>query len=138
MNKKSLYSIAVAAAFVAGYSAYNEYGRTRLSGALLANVEALATGEEDDWEDLSNPCSGGLGIYATVGTSHTTTTMRIHYSGGNDSVPGIDMVYDVEIDACIATGVGKRKGIGNVEYDRTYGQISYEPCLGNAYHSSDI
>ena len=47
MNKKSLYSIAVAAAFVAGYSAYNEYGRTKLSGALLANVEALAETEDE-------------------------------------------------------------------------------------------
>ncbi|MDE5561833.1 MAG: NVEALA domain-containing protein [Bacteroidaceae bacterium] len=49
MNRKSLYSIAVAAAFVAGYSAYNEYGRTKLSGALLANVEALAETEDEDY-----------------------------------------------------------------------------------------
>ncbi len=42
MNKKSLCAIVIAAGFIAGYRVYNEYGRTRLSGALLANVEALA------------------------------------------------------------------------------------------------
>ncbi|MCM1515492.1 MAG: hypothetical protein NC080_03615 [Paraprevotella sp.] len=45
MNKKFFYAISVAAAII-GYCAYNAQSKTRLTGMLLANVEALTDGSE--------------------------------------------------------------------------------------------
>ncbi|MDE5561509.1 MAG: hypothetical protein K2J00_06905 [Bacteroidaceae bacterium] len=77
---KSLYAIAVAAAFVAGYSAYNEYGRTKLGGALLANVEALAEDEALTQEgDITRfKCEGNTGACSTGKDEITGKTIVIH------------------------------------------------------------
>ncbi|MDE5981042.1 MAG: NVEALA domain-containing protein [Bacteroidaceae bacterium] len=50
MSKKRIYAIVVAASLFTGYSAYHAQNKQELSDTLLANVEALATGDEDEKE----------------------------------------------------------------------------------------
>lgn len=55
MNKKNVYAAAIAAAVIAGYSAYNVNNKMELTGVLLANVEALSTNEDTDVTTCPSP-----------------------------------------------------------------------------------
>ncbi|MDE5980778.1 MAG: NVEALA domain-containing protein [Bacteroidaceae bacterium] len=52
MKKKIFSAVVVTAALFTGYSAYNMQNRQELSDTLLANVEALANGDESEREKV--------------------------------------------------------------------------------------
>lgn len=53
MNTKIFYAIAIAAALLTGYSAYNAHNQQELSDVLLANVEALADNTEESDQNVT-------------------------------------------------------------------------------------
>lgn len=71
MKKRILkIGILAAIALVAGYNAYNAQGTTEISDTMLANVEALASGETNG--DIYCPYTGvGCIIKYTNGTQET-------------------------------------------------------------------
>ena len=76
--KKIFYTMAVAAALFAGYSAYNTTENRNLNGITLANIEALTASPEDS-EPFNPLCyNGGVGsLSCSIGTGIEISTFGI-------------------------------------------------------------
>lgn len=70
--KKIFSTIAVATALLTGYSAYDAHGENNIASITLANVEALATGNEDGTDSDQTWQVGSKTIKKTVQRTNET------------------------------------------------------------------
>ena len=98
--KRKFMKIAIVVAIVAvsGINVFNSQKPEALSDVAMANVEALANGEDSDADCL------GSGEYSFVGLVKGTLQEYFHKPNGMDKM----ITYDVE--RCVAEGSGTLRG----------------------------
>lgn len=118
MKNKTFYAVAIAVAFTMCYSAFQAYNKTRLTGMLLANIEAISMSEDESCisnSECPGPCS-----YANVGIVRGKTYDVVHFC---DS---IDIRTTYSYEKCYADGHGIMEGNDVIYYGV---QMEKEECV---------